>query len=169
MAELRPYNPDHYQAVIDAPCSRIGLGAEGDALVRIDFVLPTVALQAPQSAILREAASQIAAYLQDPSFRFDLPHRLQGSEHQRKVWQRIAAIPSGEVIRYADLAHDIHSVPRAVGGACGANPLPLMIPCHRVVAANGLGGFNARRNGVDWLPVKRWLLKHEGVLRDWFD
>ncbi|SMC15921.1 methylated-DNA-[protein]-cysteine S-methyltransferase [Andreprevotia lacus DSM 23236] len=169
MADLRPFNAADYQAVIDAPFSRIGLGADGDVLVRIDFVLPTVPLQAPQSAILREAAGQVAAYLQDPLFQFDLPYRLQGSLHQRKVWQRIAAIPSGEVIRYADLAQDINSVARAVGGACGANPLPLLIPCHRVVAADGLGGFNARRNGVDWLPVKRWLLKHEGVLRDWFD
>jgi methylated-DNA-[protein]-cysteine S-methyltransferase len=57
----------------------------------------------------------------------------------------------------------VESAPRAVGGACGANPLPLIVPCHRVVAVNGLGGFNARKDGVDWLPIKRWLLNHERV------
>ncbi|WP_156970536.1 methylated-DNA--[protein]-cysteine S-methyltransferase [Andreprevotia chitinilytica] len=158
-----------YQSVIQAPFGRLGMAADGDVLTLIHFLPSDVVLHAPNSSILREAARQLDAYFQDPDFRFDLPYRLMGSEHQRKVWQRIAAIPSGGVIRYGDLAHDIGSNARAVGGACGSNPIPVVIPCHRVVAASGLGGFNAGRDGVDWMPIKRWLLRHEGVLRDWFD
>ncbi|WP_201800009.1 methylated-DNA--[protein]-cysteine S-methyltransferase [Andreprevotia sp. IGB-42] len=163
------FSPQHYQAVIDTPFARVGLAASGEALTRIDFVPADMALLAPATPLLRETARQLHAYSQDADFRFDLPYQLNGSEHQCKVWLRIAQIPPGKVIRYADIAHDIGSVPRAIGGACGANPLPVLIPCHRVVSAQGLGGFNANRNGMDWMPVKRWLLRHEGVLRDWFD
>lgn len=153
-----------FDAVIASPVGFLGLSAQADALTRIEFLGAAGSPVAPTSPALREAASQLAAYFADPSFCFDLPYRLAGTEFRRQVWAQIAAIPSGEVRSYADLARALHSAPRPVGGACGANPLPLLIPCHRVVAANGLGGFNAKRGGQDWLPIKRWLLAHERVL-----
>jgi methylated-DNA-[protein]-cysteine S-methyltransferase len=77
------------------------------------------------------------------------------------VWNAIAAIPPGRTRTYTDLARTLKTAPRPVGGACGANRLPLVIPCHRVVAARGIGGFMNARSGSP-LEVKRWLLRHEG-------
>jgi methylated-DNA-[protein]-cysteine S-methyltransferase len=152
------------QAIIATPFGRIGLSAEGENICQVDFLPVGTELIAAGDPLLREAERQFSAYFADPSFAFDLPYELSGTPHQLKVWQAIAAIPSGEVLSYAAIAKLIASAPRAIGGACGRNPIPVIIPCHRVVAAKGLGGFNANRNGLDWLPIKRWLLQHEGVV-----
>jgi methylated-DNA-[protein]-cysteine S-methyltransferase len=85
-----------------------------------------------------------------------------GTPFQRRVWQRLSAIPAGETLTYGALARELGTSARAVGGACRTNPIPLVIPCHRVVATNGLGGYSGERGG-DWLAKKRWLLAHEGV------
>jgi methylated-DNA-[protein]-cysteine S-methyltransferase len=101
------------------------------------------------------------AYLADPTFTFGLPLRPAGTFFQRRVWGEIAAIPLGETETYGALAKNLKNAPRAVGQACGANPYPLVVPCHRVIAAGGgLGGFN-RHGGGFLLEVKRWLLTHE--------
>ena len=122
------------------------------------------------SAVALEAARQLVAYLSDPDFTFDLPLRVCGTDFQRRVWRRISAIRRGTTRRYGELAHDLGSAPRAVGQACGADPLPIVVPCHRVVAAagglnGGLGGFAHSRDGF-LVDVKRWLLRHEGVLTE---
>ncbi len=153
-----------YDAVIASPVGALGLREQGGLLVSIEFLGEQTTTLAPQSALLKEAQRQFAAWFADPSFQFDLPYQLLGTKFRQRVWAQIAAIPCGEVRTYADIARDLRTSPRPVGGACGANPLPLLIPCHRVVAANGLGGFNARRGGVDWQPIKRWLLTHERFL-----
>lgn len=153
-----------FDAVIVSPVGNLGLRENEGFLVGIEFLTQQQEVQAPQTRLLQETRRQLAAWFADPSFRFDLPYRLDGTEFQRKVWSQIATIPCGEVRTYTEIARALHSAPRPVGGACGANPLPLLIPCHRVVAACGLGGFNARRDGQDWLPIKRWLLTHEHVL-----
>jgi methylated-DNA-[protein]-cysteine S-methyltransferase len=107
---------------------------------------------------------QLRAYLKDARCEFSLPLAPAGTVFQRKVWQGISAIRPGRTHTYGELALAIGSSPRAVGNACGANPYPLVVPCHRVVAANrGLGGF-ARQRGGFLLDVKRWLLAHEGSL-----
>ncbi|WP_188704240.1 methylated-DNA--[protein]-cysteine S-methyltransferase [Silvimonas iriomotensis] len=161
----RTFNDDfseyHYDAVIDSPVARLGLIARQGALARIDFTLPDTPLQPPQDPLLIEAARQLQAWFADPNFVFDLPLKLSGSAHEMAVWEQIAQIPCGETRTYADIATAIGSVARAVGGACGQNPVPLIIPCHRVVAASGVGGFNAHRGGVDWVPIKRQLLLKE--------
>ncbi|MEK7842722.1 MAG: methylated-DNA--[protein]-cysteine S-methyltransferase, partial [Pseudomonadota bacterium] len=101
------------------------------------------------------------AYLADPGFIFDLSLHIGGTIHQRRVWQTIRTIPCGATSSYADIATQLHSAPRAVGQACGANRLPIVIPCHRVIAKNGgLGGFMHASNGIP-LAIKRWLLRHE--------
>jgi methylated-DNA-[protein]-cysteine S-methyltransferase len=103
----------------------------------------------------------IDGYLTDAKEPFDLDIVLSGTEFQRRVWQALRAIPAGETMTYGELAEQIGSGARAVGNACRANPCPLVIPCHRVVAANGLGGFAGKRSGRK-LEIKRWLLHHEG-------
>jgi methylated-DNA-[protein]-cysteine S-methyltransferase len=158
--------------LINTPFAQLALYATDEALVRLDFVADAdVATEISRDVhgtrhpLLVEAQRQLLAYCENPHFNFDLPWQLVGSEHQQKVWQQIASIKSGETLRYLDIAQRIQSSPRAVGGACGRNPLPIFVPCHRVLAANGLGGFNANRNGLDWMPIKRWLLRHEGIIQ----
>ncbi|MBY0443616.1 MAG: methylated-DNA--[protein]-cysteine S-methyltransferase [Burkholderiales bacterium] len=159
---MRIENLDSY-AVISSPVGHLGLATRNEHLVLVEFLPSSSSLQMATSPLLQDAACQLDAYFQDPLFVFNLPWALSVTEHQKKVLDAIAAIPVGQLKTYADISQCISSSPRAVGGACGRNPLPLLIPCHRVVAATGLGGFNAGRNGVDWLPIKRWLLNHEGV------
>lgn len=149
-----------YQARFPAPFAVLGIVTDGAALTALDFLpLGTPALE-PQDAISRRVCTQLQAYLADPLFSFDLPLALRGTEFQSRVWQALRQIPSGSTQSYGELAMRLHSAPRAVGQACGANPVPVIIPCHRVLARNGLGGFMNSAGG-DPLAIKRWLLQHE--------
>lgn len=154
-----------YQAIVSAPGFSLGVAATADEITAIDY-LPLQAELAPQNPLAAEAVRQIRAYLADPSFVFGLPLRPQGTTFQRRVWNAINDIPCGSVETYGAVARKIRSGPRAVGGACGANPYPLVVPCHRVVSAGGLGGFGGvGGDGTthDYLlDIKRWLLAHEG-------
>jgi len=91
----------------------------------------------------------------------NLPIELQGTPFQRRVWKALREIPPGRTITYSELARQLGTGARAVGGACRANPCPIVVPCHRVVAVNGLGGFSGDTSGRK-LEIKRWLLRHEG-------
>jgi methylated-DNA-[protein]-cysteine S-methyltransferase len=106
---------------------------------------------------------EILAYCRQPNFRFSVATEPVGTAFQRRVWQVIAAIPAGCTRTYSEIAAELGSSPRAVGGACRANPYPLLVPCHRVVAVNGLGGFAGDTKGR-LLAFKRRLLTHEAVL-----
>lgn len=107
---------------------------------------------------------QLNSYCLNPKFIFDLPVLVNGTEHQEKIWQIMRRIPAGESLTYGEVAHQIGSAPRAVGGACGKNPFPVIIPCHRIIAANNqLGGFNSGNIFFN-LGIKKWLLNHEGIL-----
>ncbi len=114
-----------------------------------------------QNQSFKQMIQEILAYLQQPHQAFSLPAQLAGSAFQHKVWLAILAIPLGQTRTYSELAAQLQSGPRAVANACGANRLPLLIPCHRVLAKNGLGGF--MRGDKNGLSIKRWLLAHEGV------
>lgn len=110
-------------------------------------------------------ADQLGAYFVEGAAGFDLPLRLQGTPFQRRVWAALRAIPSGRTRTYGELARELGTSARAIGGACRANPCPIVVPCHRVVAANGLGGFAGDTSGRK-LAVKRWLLEHEKALSE---
>ena len=149
-----------YQAVVAAPGFCLGVQCSADEITGIDFLEPRPALE-PQTPLAAEAARQLEAYLADPAFTFSLPLKPAGTSFQRRVWQQIAAIPGGRTQTYGQLAKNLNNAPRAVGQACGANPYPVVVPCHRVVASDGgLGGF-ARERGGFLLDIKRWLLGHE--------
>lgn len=154
--------PLEFAARLAAPFAVLGVRVAGERLIAIQYLPREAASLAPQSRFAAEVCRQIEAYLADPLFRFDLPCTLSGTPHQRQVWRAIAAIPAGGTRSYGDIAREISSAPRVVGNACGANPVPLVIPCHRVVAKHGLGGFMGSRGGLP-LTIKRWLLRHEGV------
>ena len=154
-----------YAAKVRTPFAVLGIRERGASIVAIDYLPLTASELSPKSALAAEAARQLAAYVEDPRSGFDLPFAANGTPFEDRVWREISAIPPGQVRTYGDIAKSVRSMPRAVGGACGRNPLPLIIPCHRVVAAGGrLGGFMGG-NENDPLAVKRWLLRHEGVLR----
>jgi methylated-DNA-[protein]-cysteine S-methyltransferase len=153
----------NYQAKLETPFGILGIRCDDTELTGIDFLAPGTKPQAPLSAFARKICEQLSAYFADPAFTFDLPFSFGGTEHQRKVWQAMRAIPRGQVRTYGDIARQLHSSPLAVGQACGANPIPIVVPCHRIVGKSGIGGFANHREGR-WLDIKRWLLAHEGAL-----
>jgi methylated-DNA-[protein]-cysteine S-methyltransferase len=149
-----------FQAVVAAPGFCLGVRCDEAEILGLQFLLPRAELS-PANALAAEAVRQLSGYLADADFAFSLPLQPAGTRFQRRVWEEIARIPSRQTRSYGDLAKAIHSAPRAVGQACGANPYPLAVPCHRVIAAGGgLGGF-ARQGGDFFLEIKRWLLRHE--------
>ncbi|MGY9046577.1 hypothetical protein P775_10775 [Puniceibacterium antarcticum] len=110
-----------------------------------------------ETPLLRAAARQLAAYFSDPATVFDLPLHAPGSDFQRAVCATMSAIPLGETRTYGDIAKQLGAPAQAVGQACGGNPIPILIPCHRVLGASSLGGFS----GVGGIETKVWLLRHE--------
>lgn len=157
--------PSDFNAVLDTPFGAFGVLLNGQAVREIVYLPPGTAAQAPDSALAEQVVLQLSRYLDDPDFRFNLPLAPAGSAFQRAVWREISAVPRGQVVRYGDIARRLQSAARAVGQACGANPFPPVVPCHRVVAASGLGGFANHADGY-LLATKRWLLTHEGCLLD---
>lgn len=152
--------PYRYDAVIAAPFGRLGIRTSAGRLTDVDFVSPRVPLAPARDAFTRRVCRALRAYFTDARRRPRLPLQLEGSEHQRRVWRALMRIAPGRVHSYGELARRLRSSPRAVGGACRTNPIPVVVPCHRVVGADGLGGFMGRRRG-NALKIKRWLLAHE--------
>ncbi|MBI3229559.1 MAG: methylated-DNA--[protein]-cysteine S-methyltransferase [Burkholderiales bacterium] len=153
-----------FSAIIPAPFGAMGIRTEAQQVRELVYLPPSFARAPPQDAFSQRVAEQVTAYFNDPDFVFDLPVRAAGTDFQRRVWTAISSVPRGEVRTYGQIAKAVQSAPRAVGQACGANWVPLIIPCHRVTASGGLGGFahHADNEGFH-LNVKRWLLKHEQV------
>ncbi|HYN79444.1 MAG TPA: methylated-DNA--[protein]-cysteine S-methyltransferase [Lamprocystis sp. (in: g-proteobacteria)] len=153
------------KTVINAPLGPVELHWAGETLSRVVLepdVGPASVTAVVAGDLPGNVRKQLAAYLADGSACFDLALDLPGTAFQQRVWAAIRTIPPGETRTYRDLARQLGSAPRAVGQACRANPCPIVVPCHRVVAVNGLGGFAGDRSGRK-LAVKRWLLRHEGV------
>ena len=111
-------------------------------------------------SIRDRAYQQVLDYLRDAESKFDLPLMTKGTEFQQKVWSQLESIPAGQTWTYGDLAQELGSSPRAVGGACKRNPVAVIVPCHRVVSAHGAGGYAGYTSGSN-LQVKTWLLEHE--------
>lgn len=142
-----------------SPFGALGIHAD-EALWSIDFLSAQVRARPPRNALAREVCAQLKAYFRDAQFKFDLPLDLIGTEYQQRVWRALQRIPSGKILSYGRLAMRLDSGARAVGGACRANPVPIVVPCHRVVATQGLGGFMGAQAGHA-MDIKRWLLAHE--------
>ena len=139
----------------------LALATDGCALTGLCFRPLDEPQIAPSDAIAERAVRELERYVCDPQFRFTVPLAPRGSAFQHRVWDAIRAIAPGETRTYGDLAQRVQSAARAVGQACGANPIALIVPCHRVVAGRGaLGGFMHHADG-DPLAIKRWLLAHE--------
>jgi methylated-DNA-[protein]-cysteine S-methyltransferase len=153
-----------WQTIIPAPFGKIGIETTHTTVCRLTYLSRDTPEIPAQNALAERVVTQIEAYFDDPTYRFDLPLEERGTPFQKGVWQAIAVIPLGKVSTYAQLAKQLQTGPRAIGQACGTNPFPLLIPCHRVVlSSGGIGGF-AKRVDADWQAIKRWLLRHEGAL-----
>lgn len=151
-----------YAAVTATPWSAVKLGirVEDEAITAIDFLPAGAVDMAANDRLAAEAVRQLGNYFRHPHRGFTLPLALSGTPFQQEVWGALRRIPAGATSSYGALARRLGSSPRAVGGACRANPIPVIIPCHRVVAAQGLGGFMGARAGRG-LRIKQYLLAHE--------
>jgi methylated-DNA-[protein]-cysteine S-methyltransferase len=149
-----------FDAVIEFPAMHIGFRVDAGRIQEICFLPRSVPLRAAKDKLAARAVRQFRKYLEDPGARFDLPLAEKGSAFQRRVWNTIRTIPRGRTLSYGQVAKHIRSAPRSVGQACGANWFPLVVPCHRVVASNGIGGFGNHGEGFH-IEIKRWLLQHE--------
>jgi methylated-DNA-[protein]-cysteine S-methyltransferase len=151
-----------HQAKLVTPFAVLGIRTVGELLTDIEYLPRGVATLAPLNKLAERVCKQIERYVDDPQYRFNLPFEYRGTDFQCRVWREITKISSGKTNTYKELAQRLRSAPRPVGGACGRNRLPLLIPCHRVLASNGIGGFMHARAG-DPITIKKWLLKHEGA------
>ncbi len=154
--------PDPYDAIIASPLGPLGLRIDGDSLVEIDYLPPGTRRRAAGNAAARRVVAALARYFQQGDAGLPLPVRPRGTAFQQRVWRAMQQIPPGRTRTYGQLAARLGSGARAVGNACRANPVPIVIPCHRVVAANGVGGYGGAMAGAV-LDRKRWLLAHEGA------
>lgn len=150
----------NFDAAYLAPFAVLGIQTDGKAVTGLRYLPGHVAPSQPTNPLAREVVRQIERYLVQPGFVFDLPLKIDGSEFRQCVWKVICEIPAGKTMTYGEVAERIGSAPRAVGGACGDNRIPLIIPCHRIVARNGIGGFMHTTGDLE-LGIKRWLLAHE--------
>ena len=151
-----------FHAKIATPFAVLGIRTVGEVVTDIAYLPRGAATLAPLNTLAERACRQIDRYVDDPHYRFTLPFEYRGTDFQCRVWQAISEISSGKSNTYKELALRLHSAPRPVGGACGKNRLPLLIPCHRVLASNGIGGFKHARGGEP-ITIKTWLLRHEGI------
>lgn len=163
---------DIYSLTLPSPLGSLTVFATSQAIVKLDWGgrgaqkaswSADTSTPAEAQALLDEAARQLAAYFADGKARFDLPLDPAGTPFQRAVWDFMLAISAGRTRSYGEAATAVGSGAadaRAVGSACGANPIPVIIPCHRILAAGGDAGGYSGKGGLD---TKRWLLRHEGA------
>ncbi len=155
--------PTAIMKTMESPVGRLSITEAGGAVVGIawtDHQAGDPGARPGETPLLARAAAQLNQYFSGERRDFELPLAPPGTPFQRRVWTEMARIPFGATASYGALARELGSVARAVGGACGANPIPIVIPCHRVLGAGGaLGGFS----GGTGSATKRALLELEGV------
>jgi methylated-DNA-[protein]-cysteine S-methyltransferase len=153
-----------YDVTVDFPRMKVGVATQDGRVVGIKYLPLSYKSISPANPLADRAARQLEKYREDPDTQFDLPLRVEGTAFQKGVWRAMCAIPRGRTRTYGELAKELgdgsFECARAVGQACGDNRLPIVIPCHRVVAAGGIGGFSHSTEGY-LIEAKRWLLAHE--------
>jgi methylated-DNA-[protein]-cysteine S-methyltransferase len=157
----------HFLRRTESPIGRIELVSNGDAITSLSIEhavhLPHETLPEQSNAVLDTAVLQLDEYFAGKRRSFDVAVSWSGTPFQEQIWQQLSELSFGEVVSYGELglATGRASAGRAVGGAVGANPIPIIVPCHRVLAANHrITGYS----GGNGIPTKRWLLDHEGIV-----
>ena len=150
-----------FNAKMKTPFAVLGIRTAAGVVTTIEYLPRSERAKPPDNALAERVMRQLERYFADPEFRFTLPLAAAGTPFRERIREALNAIPVGESRTYGELARRLHTAPRAVGGACGANDIALVVPCHRVVGSQGsLGGFMHAIDG-DPLAIKRWLLTHE--------
>jgi len=152
-----------YALVFDSPLGPLGVRLDGAAVTGIDYLPASSTPAVDDSVAARRVARALSRYFADARRPFDLPVQLAGTDFQQRVWQALQAIPPGQTLSYGELARRLGTGARAVGNACRHNPVPVIVPCHRVVSSNGAGGYAGTLSGRP-LQRKHWLLAHEGIV-----
>lgn len=147
------------------PIGLLAVESGNGKLLGVDILPGTSKSLPPMTTqpLAREVSDQLHQYFKNGNYKFHLPLEVQGTDFQKRVWKIMAMIPAGEVMTYGEIAKKLSSSPRAVGNACRANPIPVIIPCHRVVGQKDIGGYGGNKEGPR-VAIKNWLLKHEGVV-----
>lgn len=151
--------------VMQTPFGKIECISNAHALLKINLN-SALHINKPKTALEKDIQCQLASYFRGESSFFSIPLEIKAfasSDYQVRVCQALQRIPVGTTLTYGALASQMNSSARAVGGGCRRNPLPVIIPCHRVVAANGIGGFSGKTKGK-LINAKQWLLQHEQEL-----
>lgn len=147
--------------IIISPLGKLGIKLNANLLLtQLVFLPDNIPIQAPLNQQAQKIMQQLTAYFLDPQRPFQLDYALTGTPFQQRVWHALTEIPAGQTLTYGELAIKLKTGPRAIGQACRTNPIPVIIPCHRVVAANHLGGYAGTQTGR-LMQIKEWLLKHE--------
>jgi methylated-DNA-[protein]-cysteine S-methyltransferase len=166
---IRPaiFSPPEHLLRVHSPIGRLELTSDGDSVTGLSIeragTLPHDAMPEHGNAVLRLAAEQLAEYFSGQRRSFELPVKLVGTPFQQAVWERLRGLAWGEVTSYGSIgiATGRATAGRAVGGAVGANPIPVIVPCHRILASDGrITGYS----GGNGIPTKAWLLDHEGIV-----
>ena len=151
-----------YDVTVEFPKFKVGVATRDGVVTSLKYLPSSSPSIEAKNPLAEKAARQLEAYKRDPNSRFDLPVVIEGTKLQKAVWEAMCAIPRGKTRTYGDLARELGADPRDIGQCCGDNRLPLVIPCHRIVAADGIGGFGHATSGY-LLEAKRWLLMHEAA------
>jgi methylated-DNA-[protein]-cysteine S-methyltransferase len=154
--------PD-YDMVLGSPVGRFGICLYGERVTRVDYLPATRVLMPATSRFGDRVTRDFESYFKTAGYRFSVPVEMTGTTFQQRVWQALMDIPAGEVRTYGELASRLGSGARAVGNACRQNPVSIIVPCHRVVSATGMGGYAGETRGRA-LDRKHWLLEHEGYI-----
>jgi methylated-DNA-[protein]-cysteine S-methyltransferase len=154
----RSHSPAVPQLSLHTPIGDISVSEEDGAILSVDWGWGSVQSETP---LLRRACEQLHGYFDGELVAFDLPLAPRGTAYQQRVWSALCAIPYGATRSYLEIAHTAGGSARSIGQASGRNPIPLIIPCHRVIATTHLGGYS----GSDGLATKRWLLAHEARIQ----
>lgn len=148
-----------YLASLDSPLGKVWVESDGERITRVTFTNPGRGRNTKAPKVLKEAVTQLKAYFAGRRKKFDLPLYLVGSPYRQAVWKRLGKVPFGKAITYEELAADAGGGAHTAGAACAINPLPILVPCHRVIGGDGL-----LTSYVGEIWRKKWLLVHEGVM-----
>lgn len=146
--------------VIATPVGLVQVTLRAGRVVDVAFGKGRPAAGRGTDTTLSRARRALTRYFRDPRAKLIIPLAPAGTPFQQRVWRALLRIPPGQVKSYGELARRLGTSARAVGGACRANPIPVLIPCHRVVSVSGEGGFMGKTAGRA-MTIKRWLLQHE--------
>ncbi len=145
-----------------SPVGPLRLHLSDNHLTHVELLSTNATAQSSAETAHHPVCDELQAYFENSQYRFRIPVKNQGTPFQQRVWQALTQIPAGTTLTYGDLAKQLGTSARAVGNACRANPTPIVVPCHRIVAKQSLGDFAGKTAGK-MITIKQWLLAHESA------